>query len=443
MLQTPFDKVIQFLSNNFEILFYTSLALLIMSFSVMMAINTKFIKWKKVIHWTFREFLAGVVILGQVGLIGIVGYLYWLNYQRSAVPLEFLQDVLSNTHWVKTDLRIYFIDGHKLNSIKVNGQGPQMVFEAKEPIREYHFSPDGRYVLVATYNELYLVDRKTSKNKFIDSAGPFNSQEDFKGVVSAVRWAPDSQKFCYEIARWSTYTSQDNLYIYDVQKQKKDAIESPTRRISSLYWDIHAQNLYYLRHEAKDTSVYPYPYEVKVFRIGLDVLQPQLVAGIPFERSSVPMENLDLRGIKLFLEGDQLSFHRLEQQEDWIEAQSAKTRKPSDIQRQLVSDSGSYLGIDNDDYLYFVNRKWFRKRLFKIPRQPTLSDISRYQYKGGDLVVQQMRWLPKSRYVIMQHRSLGVLILEPSTRKIGLLVEAHGDTLGWYQPAWPAGREVL
>jgi hypothetical protein len=59
--------------------------------------------------------------------------------------------------------------------------------------------------------------------------------------------------------------------------------------------------------------------------------------------------------------------------------------------------------------------------------------MARHQYKGGDLVVKQIRWIPGGRYVIMQHRYLGVLILEPATGKIGLLIEADGHTFGWHK----------
>jgi len=62
-----------------------------------------------------------------------------------------------------------------------------------------------------------------------------------------------------------------------------------------------------------------------------------------------------------------------------------------------------------------------------------LSKLPRHQYKGGNLVVDQIRWIPGGRYVIMQHQDLGVLVLEPSTGKVGLLVHAVGENFGWYK----------
>ena len=80
-----------------------------------------------------------------------------------------------------------------------------------------------------------------------------------------------------------------------------------------------------------------------------------------------------------------------------------------------------------------MNSKWFRKRLYKIPREPRDTDIPRYQYSGGDLVIDHIRWIPGGRYMIMEHRYWGVLILEPSSGRIGLLIRASGHTFGWYQ----------
>ncbi|MCK5178180.1 MAG: hypothetical protein KAR32_01515, partial [Candidatus Omnitrophica bacterium] len=206
-------------------------------------------------------------------------------------------------------------------------------------------------------------------------------------------------------------------YLYDLQEKKKRMVKSPARRISSLYWDKQSDHLYYLYHEAKDPSRDVSAYEVTVFRIPLATLIPELIVRIPFKDASVPIENLNLRGIDLFLSGDKLSFGGQGREND------------------LVSEKGASLGIDKNDYLYFVSLKWFRKRLYKIPREPRAADIPRYQYKGGDLVIDHIRWVPGGRYVIMEHRYWGVLILEPSTGKIGILVHARGHTFGWHERA--------
>ena len=177
--------------------------------------------------------------------------------------------------------------------------------------------------------------------------------------------------------------------------------------------------MYYIKHEAKDVSVAATAYEVKVFFIPLKTLIPQFVVSIPYDQFSTPLQNLSARGIDLYLDGSQYSFGSMSQ-EDF-----------------LVSEHGATIGIDENDFMYFVGNQWFRKRLFKIPREASSSDLARYQYRGGDLVVDHIRWVPGGRYVIMGHKFWGVLVLEPSTGKVGVLLQAVGHSFGWYRPEKP------
>src|SRR6185295_12821008 len=98
-------------------------------------------------------------------------------------------------------------------------------------------------------------------------------------------------------------------------------------------------------------------------------------------------------GADIFYEGFNLSYDRQEDDSSWI------------------SPEGSSLGIDDEDFLYLIKGSLWRKRLFKIPRQPLTGDIPRYQFKGGDFAIRHVRWLPGDRYVLMEHRIYGILIL--------------------------------
>ena len=418
-----FGRIISFLSDHFELLITINLSVLISFVAVLVVLNATDANFWKHFYEAFKKVLYLVVIVGQLVLIGMYGYLYWKNYQRPAPELHLDDHVLASTQWVRSDKRVYFIDGVTLQSIKINGQGSENVFSGSDPVRAYHFSPDGKHIVIRTQKDLFLVDRETKQSEHIDTLKGLVDDEalkksgSVKSSISGIQWAPDSQKFVYEIARWSKFSTQDSVHLYDLQKKKKKTVQSPVRRISSLYWDKQSDNLYYFYHEARGPSHQVSAYEVTVFRIPLATLVPELIARIPSEDSSVPVENLNLRGIDLFLDGDKFSF--------------GDSNKESD----LVSDKGTLLGVDDNDSLYFVNSKWFRKRLYKIPREPRNADIALYQYGGGDLVVDHIRWIPGGRYVIMEHRYWGVLILEPSTGKIGLLIRASGHTFGWYQSA--------
>ncbi len=416
-------KIISFLSDHFELLIYVNVSIMVCFFLVLVAVKLKGVDLWKVLYSTLRGALYIGIIAGQMALFILFGYLYWENYQRPAPELDLKldRDISASTRWVKNDTKVYFIDEGALRSVKVNDRDSEDVFIGKDPIKEYHFSPDGKYLIILTQKELFLLNRKTKQSQRIDTLDQLNVQEKdrqeeaVKGSISGIQWAPDSQKFVYEIARWSKFSAQDDVYLYDLKEQQKRAIKSPARRISSLYWDQLSDHLYYFHYEAKDTSVYPSAFEVKVFRISTATLLPELIMRIPFDEASLPIENLKFRNIDLFLDGDRFSFGRPGREND------------------LVSEKGSSLGIDENDYLYFVNAKWFRKRLYKIPREPSATDLPRYQYKGGDLMIDHIRWIPGGRYAIMEHKYWGVLILEPSTGKVGLLIRANGHTFGWYR----------
>lgn len=410
------ERIVGFLSNYFEPVIYITGCVWILFFFIILALKLKDVSIRRLFYSTVRNILLIAIVVGQIILLVLSGYLYWKNYQQPARELDYSWDVSASTQWVKDDVRIYFIDDNALRSIKINNQDSEDVFLGDDPVKEYHFSPDGKYLIVLTQRELFLLDRKTKEKVRVDTLGQLKGgDEGIKGSISGIQWAPDSQKFVYEVARWSKFSMQDSVFVYSVESQKKRVIRSPTRQISSLYWDRQSENLYYLDHEAQDTSLYPVAFEVKVFRISLEALVPELITQIPYEKSSVPVENLSFRGIDLFLSGDRFSFGR---------------SVPEDY---LVSEKGSSIGIDEDDYLYFVGNRWFRKRLYKIIREPQVADTPRYQYKGGDLLINHIRWIPGGRYVIMEHRYWGVLIMEPSSGKVGLLIRANGRAFGWYQ----------
>ena len=409
-----FNATTQHLSNYFEIFFWIVFGVTIVFGLLVLLLRMREVSLQAISKAAIQNILFSSVVVGQFFLLLAVCYLFWFNYYNPAPVIQFPGDVLADTYWVKDDLEIYFIDENRLQSVEINGRNKRDVLAAADPVKEYHFSPDGEYLLVATSREIYLIDRDTGQKQLIDSWGQPDAVGEWEGVISGIRWAPDSRRFCYEVARWSSYSSQNHLYIYDVQEKQKRTFQSPTRRISSLYWDRAGLNLYYVEREAKDTSVHAYAFDVNVFRIPLASLRPEFVAKIPYDRSGIPTANLTVRGIDLSLEGNVFSF-------------SQGTAR--DI---LVSDKGKVLGMDDDDHLYYVHGEWFRRRLFRIQREARPSDIARHAYRGGDLTITQIRWIPGGRYAIIHHRYLGLLVVEPATRKIGLLIAAKGNAFGWY-----------
>jgi len=423
MLEWIFSTIFHFFANNFEILFPIVFALFIVVVLLVVSLKLQDVSLHKLFYLTLRNVLLMGVIMGELLLMGITVYVYWVNYEKPEIAFKIPEDVLPTTQWVKQDLKIYFVDGKELFSIQINGQNKQKILTANEEIKEYYLSPDGKNILVATRQGIYYWNQGNQENIFIDGIQESDNTSNMKAAISGIRWAPDNRKFCYELSKWSDYSSQNYLYVYDIDKKQKIAIQTPSRQISFLYWDKQSENLYYVQHDVKNNEKYAYRYEVKVFQIMLkevletkQVRNPKLVTVIPFDSQKMPVENLKLRGIDLFIEGDNLIF-------------DAASQRSS-----LISEKGSFVGIDENDYLYFVRNKWFRKRLFKISRLPVIKDnVFQHQYKGGELTIKKIRWLPGGQYIIMEHRYLGVFILEPSSGKVGLLIGVTGDTIGWYQ----------
>lgn len=377
----------------------------------------------------FRKALDAFLLGGFLGgiflLVALLGHDYIVNGRRPYVVLDSTYPLVAETSWVEEDLEIFYVRGKELITIGANGSGQRTVFSASDFIRDYHFSPDGKFLLVASERQLYLLPRPNGEARLIEELPAASSPESkpVKGAIDRVRWSPDSKKFCYHLAKWTDVGSADLWYVYSLAGQEKRAIHSPGLAMTDLEWDLAGENLYCLWFEAQDTSVHANPYMVKVYAISMTTLNATLTLRFPFDKARLPSENLAVRGIELFTASEQLSFSRGE--------------------KNLYSwkaPAGPRLGLDAEDWMYFVKNRWWKRRLFVIPRVPARGDFVRYPYDGGQLVVRSLRWLPAGRYVIMEHDDFGTLILEPATGRIGILTSDQGDRFGWYAKLVNVGR---
>lgn len=437
-------RIVEFLSNSFEVIL--SINFFVVFFYVFAIFTFRlFFSSKKDIRKVINNLLYELVCVGQVIMILTYGYVYWINYQIPLDPFIFPDDVQVNTTWVRQHLTLYFVIDDTFCSIDVDGANRKDLFKAESAIREYHMSRDGKHILVSTKTHLYLLNRQTLKVDLIDQAivslpksedkdkpassealssreratmSPGNEEEStrLKAVISGIRWSPTSRHFSYEVSRWSKYSGQSTFYIYQMEQRQKKPVKTGSHRLTSLRWDDQGQNLYYLDHEVKNMARYAYPYELKVYQLPLDTLKPNIITRIPSEKNELPIESLGLRDIDLYLEGDKLVFKR------------------QDVRNYFKDDTGPALGIDDKDYLYLKSHRWFRKRLMRIPRRPDPLELKRHQFKGGRLMVTNIRWLPEGKYIIAQHQYLGTLIINPWFMSVGQLSAEGGAIFGWYYP---------
>ncbi len=411
------NPLINFLSNHFERILAINIFLVIGIAVIFIALKIRsyaHLGVAEIGRKSLQSLLYHGLIWGEVVLLGLTSYIFVINLGEKQA-LDDTLPVFSTTEWVKEDMTIYFIAGNDLISIRPNGSQRQKVFEAQTLISSYHFSPDGRYILIVSENNLYQYDRFSKSADIVETIDVSSAakEEKAKGLITGIEWSPKSDKYCYRIVKWSRYSSTEKWYVYAVHTREKRAVNAPARIIKTLVWDAAGDNLYYPTFKAMDTSVSGYPYEVTLFKVPLTTLEPKLILEFPFSQPELPPENLALRGIALFLPPTPLSFGRTEKR-----------------QLSWVSSRGTQIGIDASDHLYYRPYRWWQKRLYKIPRfsDPAL----RHQYRGGRLVIENPRWLPFGRYVIMDHTFWGVVILEPSTGKLGILTNDKGNTFGWY-----------
>jgi hypothetical protein len=404
------QKLTHFLQVNFELLLYINLLFLICAVAVMISL-----KINEITARGFRSFLKGFIfyalVAAQIVIIFLGAYAYWLNYVTS-LPIPIEKKLLPDTSWVKSDKTIYYISQNTLQTIGPDGLNQEYLLEVDDSIREYQFSPDKKWVLVIMDSGLALFNKKTRKTEIIETFKDIVNKEGYKGVIDNARWSPDSQRFCYRVSIWTSFSSRDSYFIYDTQQNQKRTFTIPLGKVRNLYWDRSGRNLYYFQERAMDTEIHSYSFEVMVFKVPLDTLVPERVTVISSKKKYSSEDRSLISKFDLFLDNKNAVFSRI----------------PSD-QFVWISPKGARLGIDQKDRLYYQKYQWWRERLFVVPRIPLPG--GQFHPKGGELAIRQLRWLPGGRYVVLNHGTLGVLILEPETGKVGQLTIWDGTGFGW------------
>jgi len=408
------NEILNFLTTHFEIIIALNVYWVLGLLVVVFVLRVRDIRLAQIQKF-FKSFLQYILLFGQVLLLIVFAAVSLTNYTPKE-KLDFSAQILGDTQWVKDRLKIYYIAGNSLKAIQADGQGDSEVFRAPGSIREYHFSPGGQALIVVTETDIYYCDLLKKSNQRIDSLGLPATGADAvaEGVIDGVQWSPDGTKIVYRLAKWSRVASQEQWWVYRFPQQDRIKIQSAARPINALMWDTNSQALYYSWFDALDPSEYANPYEVKVYKIDLSMPTPVLVLKFPFPEATLTLDHLALRGIDVFAGNEERSFGRAGKKHF-----------------STVSYQGAEIGIDEDDMLYYRPGQWWRSYLYEIPRESRAGDFPRYEYKGGDLVIRDFRWFPSGRYVIMEHSFFGILILHPSTGKIGILINERGSAFGW------------
>jgi len=103
------NNLVQYLSNHFELFFSITLVFLISFLALIIALKVREVDLRVVLRSFVRGILFVILIGGLISMMLISGYLLWVNYKKPAPPINFPEDILPTTNWVKSDLPIYFI----------------------------------------------------------------------------------------------------------------------------------------------------------------------------------------------------------------------------------------------------------------------------------------------------------------------------------------------
>ncbi len=352
--------------------------------------------WKRLTK-LFKHFLLLVVTAGISFMLFITGYIAWGEFQRQMH--NDLQDRLSpDTRWVRSKFPIYFLSGKRFGKINIDGSDLKIFYTAISPIQEFIFSPDGNYLVIVTKGEILLYDRKNDQIDLIYSLGSLVKADVARGLIRGVQWFSDGRKFCFESYRWSDIASQDHVYVYNIESKENLLINIPVRPLEAFFWDKKGEYLYGYTKEKK-TKTRSEIYRWKFYQLSLAGDPPQFIRTFESRKKNFSVKDFQSRGLDLYISSN-ASDRRGQTNISWGSKQGRKLWM-----------------MRPEKYLYFQDLQGKPKRLFRIVRTP--------------FPLFHLRWIEGEQYVVVTHSSLGILILEPSSGKVGKLISAQA--FGWYE----------
>jgi len=425
-------KLFHLISAYFEILLAIDVFIFIGLVVIHIAARLHFLNMQRIINTTFYYLL----ITTQAWMLGLTLLIFFINLGEKR-PLDLTLQIEASTRWMPQKQEIFFIHDDQLIAIAADGSNRHVVYQADDLIRQYHFSYKGQYMLMMTERELILFDRRQGSARTIDvvrirkrqmkkqtgvgdpdkpvARDSAEEHRALKGHIDGIQWAPDDSKFCYRLSQWSDFASIQQWKVYDLGADRKYSVPQTGLRLTALFWGVRGEHLYAGRYTpVSDLDSEEAGFRCRVYRLSFPELRPREVWSGYSESKILPVNDLVRAGIPILIPKRQYAFGQ-----------------PGQKRTMAYSRQGEEIGVDDTDTLYY-SALWWRKRLYRVPRVEVVDDFPRYQYRGGRLTINDLRFLPSGRYVIMEHYFWGILILDPVTGRIGILDNQRGNTFGWY-----------
>ena len=407
-------QIIRFCSDQFTLLLLLGGSFLLLFLTILIFVRLSDFEIRKRLNVYIQNFLFFVVLTGQI--IFIVMLVQRHENVAASRTSENDAHLQRKQDFVKQDLDVFFIDGNALKSINIKTRQETHIFYSDQAVREYHFSQDGTKLAVVTENRLHVVDLSTLDHKQIESAldGQMTGSS-IKGSINHFRWAPDGRKLCYEINRWTEFSSKSDLVFYDVESGLKKSIPSPLKKLSALYWDETGKNIYYGIFTSNRLLQAYRPFDIQIYRIDTDTLSSQYVLTLAYQDTTFPVDELAAEhDIKLYTHGEQLSFG------------SGKTS------RNDTDKMDGRLGVDDGD-LYVTSRDLIKRALLDDSQENAAPNNLLFKEAKGESVLGDILWLPQKQYALLADKQRGLVIIEPRMSNVALLADVRAEGVGWYR----------
>lgn len=322
-----------------------------------------------------------------------------------------------DTNWVSGAETVLYTLDNQLYSVLTNGKDRRLRYTAKGRIGQAIFSSNGKWVLLKTEQEAVIYNLKDNKALNLHTIS-------FDGIVSSgatikiggLQWSPDNQKICFFVEKSSRVATQSQWFVYDIKSKIKTVIPLGARQHSFLMWAEDSQRLYFNQVVSNSYVIKKKKYRIKWFEVPLEKVTVHFVAELFSENTYVSKNILKKKGIHVFYP-DKLM--RFESPQPFIQT------------GRIVSPSGKSLWINKKLQLCYESAYRVRYSLLGLS---FLHEYLNFPPKGreNELVVQELRWLPSEKYVLLRHYTHGLLVLYPIKRRVGVLVSDDVGVFGVY-----------
>lgn len=288
---------------------------------------------------------------------------------------------------------VYFIgkNGKQLNEMNVYGKSCSSILKTESQIRGYYFSPDGRYILVLSKEEIYLFDTKTQKSNLLDYLKD--------GNIMRAGWSPKNKHFFYLNLN---YPKGWQLFMSDLEGEKKIVSAGGIERV---FFDSNSNFLY-------------------------------IFESYKIENPEDPMENLKVKLIKVNI-FNKLEKTTLEENIKWgaswiydkviqkLNIQRFKDKyffssQPADWSRESVTEKGDKIVVRRERVIYENLDDGISKVILKLP----------CDWLKGLPASCDVRWLPDRNHALVNFNNK-IYIFDLTLLKATKIADGKG--CGWYE----------